>query len=71
MQWERNDNTFRVPIKSWCNDVEEGAFVQAANLARHDQVVLYKNMALKQALMSDLLMGKVRVKYEEEKTEAV
>jgi len=39
-------------------------------LEEHEIKVLQKNMALKSALMSDLLTGKVRVKYEEEKAEA-
>ena len=40
------------------------------NIAENEQLSK-KNRQLKQALMSDLLTGKVRVKYEEEKTEAV
>jgi type I restriction enzyme, S subunit len=36
-----------------------------------EQGILKKHQHLKQALMSDLLTGKVRVKYEEEKTEKV
>lgn len=38
MEWQRNAERFRVPILSWCRDVEQDAMRQAENLARHPGV---------------------------------
>lgn len=38
MEWEKREPGFRVPIKSWCREVEPGALRQAENLARHPKV---------------------------------
>ena len=38
MQWTKNEDGFRVPIKSWCGEIEEGALRQAVDLARHPSV---------------------------------
>ena len=35
MKWEKFDEGWAMPIKSWCADCEEGAVKQAENLARH------------------------------------
>ncbi len=35
MKWLRKDETLRIPIRSWCESVEEGALQQAMDLARH------------------------------------
>ena len=51
MEWIRKDDDFRVPIKSWCGDVEENALKQASDLARHP--VVYHHAAL----MPDCHMG--------------
>ena len=44
MKWEKFDNDWALPVKSWCADCEEGAVKQAANLARHP--ALYHHVAL-------------------------
>ena len=44
MQWTKYDDKFRVPIKSWCEEVEEGALRQAIDLAKHPAV--YRHVAL-------------------------
>ena len=44
MKWEKIDNDWALPVKSWCADCEEGAVKQAANLARHP--ALYHHVAL-------------------------
>ena len=44
MKWEKYDEGWRMPIKSWCADCEEGAVKQAANLARHP--ALFGHVAL-------------------------
>jgi tRNA-splicing ligase RtcB len=38
MEWEKKNDDFLVPIKSWCSRVEDGAMQQAQNLARHRKV---------------------------------
>lgn len=35
MKWEKIETDFRIPVKSWCEDCEEGAVKQAENLAKH------------------------------------
>lgn len=50
MKWVRTD-LGRVPVKSWCDAVEEGALKQAANLASHPVVVGHV------ALMPDCHVG--------------
>ena len=52
------------------NEIARRLLTINANI-KNEEVVLSKNKQLKSALMSDLLTGKVRVKYEEEKAEAV
>ena len=44
MKWEKIDNDWALPVKSWCENCEEGAVKQAANLARHP--ALYHHVAL-------------------------
>ena len=44
MKWEKFDEGWKMPVKSWCADCEEGAVKQAANLARHP--ALYHHVAL-------------------------
>ena len=44
MKWEKYDEGWRMPVKSWCADCEEGAVKQAENLARHP--ALYHHVAL-------------------------
>lgn len=44
MKWEKYDEGWRMPIKSWCADCEEGAVKQAENLARHP--ALFHHVAL-------------------------
>lgn len=44
MKWEKYDEGWRMPVKSWCTDCEEGAVKQAENLARHP--ALYHHVAL-------------------------
>ena len=51
MKWIKDDNTLRIPIKSWCKDIEDGALVQAENLANHP---VTKNHV---ALMPDAHVG--------------
>jgi tRNA-splicing ligase RtcB len=43
MKWVKNDN-MKVPVKSWCEDVDEQAMKQARNLANHP--VIFKHVAL-------------------------
>ena len=43
MKWVYNDNV-KLPIKSWCQTVEDGAMDQAKNLANHP--VLFRHVAL-------------------------
>ncbi|MBP5639593.1 MAG: RtcB family protein [Victivallales bacterium] len=35
MKWVKNEEQFRIPIKSWCASIEEGTLRQAMNLACH------------------------------------
>lgn len=35
MEWVRKEENYRVPIKSWCKDIDDGALAQAADLACH------------------------------------
>ncbi len=44
MEWIKDENKYRVHIKSWCNDVEETAMSQAEDLAMHPCV--FKHVAL-------------------------
>ena len=44
MKWEKYDESWAMPIKSWCEDCEEGAVRQAENLARHP--ALFHHVAL-------------------------
>ena len=44
MKWEKYDEGWAMPIKSWCEDCEEGAVQQAENLARHP--ALFHHVAL-------------------------
>ena len=41
MKWMKEDETLRIPIKSWCADIEEGALAQAMDLARHPALERY------------------------------
>ncbi|MBO7146253.1 MAG: RtcB family protein [Lentisphaeria bacterium] len=51
MKWIKFEDGYRFPVKSWCEDVEPGALVQAANLAKHPAVVHHV------ALMPDCHQG--------------
>jgi tRNA-splicing ligase RtcB len=44
MEWVKNEDTYRVPIKSWCSEIDDGALKQASDLARHP--VVFKHVAL-------------------------
>ena len=44
MKWEKYDEGWAMPVKSWCADCEEGAVKQAANLAQHP--ALFHHVAL-------------------------
>lgn len=44
MKWQKIEEGFRIPVKSWCENCEEGAAQQAANLAKHP--VLFSHVAL-------------------------
>lgn len=35
MNWIKKEQNYRIPVKSWCAEVEPGALSQAENLARH------------------------------------
>ena len=35
MKWVKFDDSMKIPVKSWCEDVEPGGLKQAANLAAH------------------------------------
>ncbi len=35
MKWIKKEDSYRIPVKSWCAEVEPGALKQAANLAAH------------------------------------
>ena len=44
MKWEKFEEGYSVPAKSWCENCEEGAVKQAANLAKHP--VVFHHVAL-------------------------
>ncbi len=44
MEWIKDEDNFKVPVKSWCQDIEDGAMAQAADLARHP--VVFRHVAL-------------------------
>lgn len=44
MEWVKKEENYRVPIKSWCLNIENLAMAQASNLARHP--VTYHHVAL-------------------------
>ncbi|MCP3922071.1 MAG: RtcB family protein [Desulfobacterales bacterium] len=44
MEWTKEKESYRVPIKSWCEDLEDGGLAQAENLANHPKV--YSHIAL-------------------------
>ena len=44
MKWEKYEEGWRMPVRSWCADCEEGAVKQAANLAQHP--ALFHHVAL-------------------------
>ena len=51
MKWLKQDDSLRIPIKSWCENLEPGALQQAMNLARHPALERYV------ALMPDCHVG--------------
>ncbi len=51
MKWIKNDESIKIPIKSWCENVDNGALEQAVNLANHPVVDSYV------ALMPDCHVG--------------
>ena len=51
MKWIKNEKNYRIPIKSWCEEVEDGALKQAENLAMHPALVRHV------ALMPDCQQG--------------
>jgi tRNA-splicing ligase RtcB len=44
MKWVKNEEHYRVPLKSWCPELEKGAMDQAEDLARHPSV--FRHVAL-------------------------
>ena len=44
MKWEKMEEGYSMPVKSWCENCEEGAVQQAANLAKHP--ALFHHVAL-------------------------
>lgn len=44
MQWIKKEDNYKVPIKSWCKDVEDTAMKQASDLAMHP--VVYHHVSL-------------------------
>ena len=44
MKWEKFEAGYSVPVKSWCENCEEGAVKQAENLAKHP--VVFDHVAL-------------------------
>ncbi|MBN2535248.1 MAG: RtcB family protein [Spirochaetales bacterium] len=44
MKWVKSDDKTKIPIKSWCENVEEGALEQAIALSNHP--VIMKHVAL-------------------------
>ncbi len=51
MKWIKNDDGLKLPIKSWCEKIEEKAMEQAMDLARHPALVRHV------ALMPDCHVG--------------
>ena len=51
MKWVKKEKTQRIPIKSWCDPIEDNALAQAMNLARHPAMVQHV------ALMPDCHQG--------------
>ena len=51
MKWEKTEEGASMPVKSWCENCEEGALKQAFNLARHPALVHHV------ALMPDAHQG--------------
>ena len=51
MKWTKFENGLKIPVKSWCAEVEPGALVQAENLAKHPAVMHHV------ALMPDCHQG--------------
>ncbi|MCQ2395562.1 MAG: RtcB family protein, partial [Kiritimatiellae bacterium] len=44
MKWEKFEEGYSVPVKSWCENCEDGAVKQAENLAKHP--VVFGHVAL-------------------------
>ncbi len=44
MEWIKNEDNYKVPVKSWCGEIEDGAMAQAADLAQHPAV--FRHVAL-------------------------
>jgi tRNA-splicing ligase RtcB (3'-phosphate/5'-hydroxy nucleic acid ligase) len=44
MKWVKKEDQYRVPLKSWCDDMEDSAMNQAEDLVRHPSV--FKQVAL-------------------------
>lgn len=44
MEWIKENDSYEVPIKSWCKDLEDGGLAQAENLANHP--VVHSHIAL-------------------------
>ncbi len=51
MKWIKHEDSYRIPVKSWCAEIEPGALQQAANLARHPALAHHV------ALMPDCHVG--------------
>ena len=51
MKWVKKDKEQRIPIKSWCDPIDDNALAQATNLARHPAMVQHV------ALMPDCHKG--------------
>lgn len=51
MKWEKFETGYAMPVKSWCENCEEGAVKQAVNLAHHSALVHHV------ALMPDAHQG--------------
>ena len=51
MKWEKFEAGYAMPVKSWCENCEDGAVQQAVNLARHPALVHHV------ALMPDAHQG--------------
>ena len=44
MKWEKFEEVYSMPIKSWCENCEDGAVKQAENLVKHP--ALFHHVAL-------------------------